>query len=115
MKNLTSKPYDYSPINEQMNLWRQGFIPLPTDYIKYHKTFAMNELDALEKEYDFAVEEVGLVSDGWMDGTRVIRVVITTRSGLRQEMKWNAGHSGGGFMVRAKGGGWISMNEKDLM
>ena len=59
-------------IQRDMKLWRMGLGGLPLDYIKFHIALAKKERSRLTSEYNLNFRENALVSDGWLDGMRVM-------------------------------------------
>ena len=89
-------------VASQMNLWRQGFVGMPDDYIRFHARIARVELQRLQQEYGVTVHgKPTLVRDGWMDGMRVIEAVIENQKGILMKLRWHDGNQG--FFVFGSG------------
>ena len=100
-------------IHNQMLLWREGFAPMPSSYIKFHAKLAQKELKRLKNEYGIALHgKPELVGDGWMDGMRVVQAVIETQTGDLLKLKWH--DSSQRFMETPKGRGSWRLSEKKL-
>lgn len=79
-------------IKKQMDLWREGLIAIPDEYIDFHRKLAEEELEKI-KEYGFEVEDKWMSSDGWLDGMRVLYVDIKDlRTGEIYKIAWDDGN-----------------------
>ena len=98
-------------IQHDMKLWRMGFGGMPLDYIKFHIGLAKKERTRLTSEYNLSFRENALVSDGWMDGMRVMESVVVTPTGREVTLRWNDGSQS--FYLRKHGSSILS--DKDLV
>lgn len=98
-------------ISKKMNLWRQGAIWMPKEYIEFHAERAKEELEALKEQFGIRVVETSLISDGWLDGMKVIRAIVETPSRKLLDLKYS--DSGQNFM-RDTGHGQVMLFDTDL-
>jgi hypothetical protein len=90
-------------IANQMKLWREGFVPMPTEYVQFHLGLAHARLDVLQATYGFRVVEAKLCSAGWFDGMKELNVIVETKSGSLLKLVWC--DSNQDFMKKYNGGG----------
>ena len=101
-------------VTKNMSLWRMGIGGMPQSYIVFHRDCARLELTRLQDKYSLRVHgDPTLVSDGWMDGMRVLQAVVETPTGKLLKLKWH--DSNQGFMAKSPSGGSGALIEKDLV
>lgn len=71
-----------------MKNWQLGFGVMPLTYIEWHEQLARKRLEQLVGENGFRKIEVVLKDDGWMDGMKVLTVIIETLSGKVIKARW---------------------------
>ena len=101
----------WNEINSEMNFWRKGFVAFPSSYIEYHEELAREALENLRLTHMIRVVEIKLERDGWMDGMKVLKVIIETRSGKLEKIIWRDSHSKGNFMMKQESGGQVMIND----
>lgn len=99
-------------IEDQMPLYREGVIPLPVDYIKFHEMCAEVDLNRrLNEGSMILLEDRGLQMDGWCDGMKVRTVVVAENQKHGQPapgawrtltLRW---HTSGAWF--REGAGWV--------
>jgi hypothetical protein len=94
--------FDTDKIRKEMNMWRKGFCAIPQDYLAMHEYCARESLPELEANLDGRVIFVETVSDGWMDGMKVLRAVVETSRHEFVDCRW-ADSNGGGWWKQANG------------
>jgi hypothetical protein len=89
-----------------MDLYRHGLIPLPPVYIAYHRQCA--KADLAKRDWNILVED--MASDGYMDGFKVVRVIVELPWDASENMeqpimrlKW---HESGAWFKAMPSGGW---------
>jgi hypothetical protein len=60
-------------LKQAMKLWRMGEVPMPQDYVVLHKVAALADLPRLLAKLKLTPLGTRMVSDGWMDGMRVVQ------------------------------------------
>jgi hypothetical protein len=102
-------------IASKMKAWRAGFERLRnTGYIEYHERAARDLLPTLASEYRLRIHSTEMVSDGWLDGMRVLSAVVETKSGALLKLKWHDSHGCGSWMKRCPSGGHSTLFDSDL-
>ena len=98
----------------QHKLWHMGFGSM-RPYIKWHATLAQHELARLVDEYNLVKHgKPKLESDGWMDGMRVLTMVVETPTGNLLKLRWHDGNQG--FFKCSQGhGGSSALFAEDLV
>jgi len=113
----TTKKVNYKKdIEPQMKMYRKGLLPLPQSYIDYHRDLAMQSLSSLMQN-GLIVKETKMVSDGWMDGMKVLQAVVQLPV-TDQEMtiSWGDSNSKGGWAKHFESGGRGGVNmESELV
>lgn len=89
MSNKTELP---GSIKGQMHLWREGVVPLPKDYILFHKDLAERALDTLVKDHGLTLHRKYEADQGWMDGMKVVFAVVEEKSGRLVKLSWHDGN-----------------------
>jgi hypothetical protein len=96
-----------------MKLWQMGFGGMPKGYIVFHRDCARLELSRLKDEFGLCVHgDTTLVSDGWMDGMRVLQAIVETPSGSLLKLRWH--DSNQGFFKKFQSGGSGALSKEDL-
>jgi hypothetical protein len=113
MKNSIPKQTLPAELNKLMKLWRMELIPMPQEYIAFHKTLAENRLEAHKETFRIRVLYTEMVSDGWYDGMMGLRAVVETPSGNIKDLRYC--DSNQEFMVKFPNhGGQGMLFDKDL-
>lgn len=94
------------PLKEQMKIWRLGVIPLPPAYIALHEQAARADRDRfLTKRGLFFLLDERLVEQGWMDGMKVLQlVVVDDAAGTLRTFLWSDSGNGSWFEKTPSGG-----------
>lgn len=87
-------------LKRRMKLWRMGECPLPQEYVMMHKAAALADMPRFLASLNLSCAGTRMVSDGWMDGMRVVEV-----AGLADP--WNGGGTRIFRWSDANGGSWF--------
>lgn len=85
----------------KMSWWRMGCIEFPKEYIEFHESLALIKVEYL-KECGYTIHRTYMAADGWMDGMRVLHVIVERGSELFK-LRWHDGNQG--WMRCCLGGG----------
>tara|TARA_R110000824_G_scaffold27426_15_gene93294 strand:- start:2534 stop:2932 length:399 start_codon:yes stop_codon:yes gene_type:complete len=72
----------------KMQLWREGFGPMPVDYIRFNRDLADVEWSRIAQKYNLTLISRALVPDGWMDGMRIREVHASRADGEEITLRW---------------------------
>lgn len=99
-------------LSNSMKLWRDGFLPMPQEYIEFHLNLAEKRLQVLKDAYGFRVVETKLKDAGWFDGMKELNAIIETKRGSLHKLVWC--DSNQDFMEKMPSGGSGSFNAEVL-
>ncbi len=99
-KNKVELPSD---VSLQMKLWRKDEIFLPKAYIKFHEKLARESLENLKKN-GIKIHKTWMEGDGWLDGMRVLHLIVEFKNGDLKKLKWM--DSNQDWFQALSGGGW---------
>lgn len=101
-------------LKSAMNMWRNGFGPLPTEYITTHRRAAESSIPEMLAKLGFdRVIFTEMVSDGWGDGMRTLRVVCEDRLDALHDMRWSDANGGSWFKKCPSGGQALEFTPAD--
>ena len=87
-------------LRRSMKIYRKDLIPLPTRYIELHREAAEATLTELTQRFGLRVLTTEMVSDGWFDGMKVLRVIAEDRAGKLRDVRWSDANGGSWFEQR---------------
>jgi valyl-tRNA synthetase len=90
-------------IKRDMNMWRMGFGCLPTDYIALHEEVAREDAERFAKSRGVIIGVTNMISDGWMDGMRVLQLECQGDDGKDVFYTWNTANGGSWFESSRRG------------
>jgi hypothetical protein len=104
-------PYPRLPaeIEAEMKLWRNGFVPMPQSYIRYHEEAARADLAVQAPRQGWTVHNTYIADDGWMDGCKFLHAIIELRDGTLMKIKWSDSHAW--YEKLSAGWGLLSLNK----
>lgn len=76
-------------IEAQMKLWRQGFIPLPLEYIIFMQNQAESALVPFCEERGWKIRGVWMADDGWCDGMRFVHAAVEVKKNELKLIKFS--------------------------
>ncbi len=89
-------------IENKMKLWRMGAIPLPQEYINWHKEQATIDMERLKENYIIHKEE--MVDDGWLDSVTFLQLIVENKTTRKlAKIKWSDSQH---WYEQCTGGGW---------
>jgi hypothetical protein len=92
--------FRFIDLKAEMNLWRKGLTSLPTTYINLHEQAARASFTELAEVFGLKVRFSEMVSEGWGDGMKVLRVIAETADGEVRSLKWSTANGGSWFTTR---------------
>ena len=78
-------------ISNEMNMWRRGYIGLPTSYIEFHQNLAQQDLNNNAAMRGWTIVSSKMINDGWGDGMKVLSAKIIDTDDKELSIKWHDG------------------------
>ena len=88
-------------ISKEMDLYRNFDFGLPDSYVKYHTFLAT--FDAVVNSNFTILEWKGLVRDGWIDGMKVVQILVLTKDDEEMVLEWSDSHGEGAWFEALHG------------
>jgi hypothetical protein len=90
-------------VKKGMRFFRMGG-SLPQSYVELHKQYALADVDRLLQKYDLTLIKSEMVNDGWMDGMKVLRLIVEQKNKGFKEIRWSDCNGGCWFEKTPSGG-----------
>lgn len=99
-------------IAPSMRMWREGLIPMPTAYVRYHEAVAQDEICQLAADHGLTIHRTYMEDQGWMDGFRCLHAIVETRGGTLLKLQWHdSGHTG--YFMQKLSAGWGKFDPRE--
>jgi hypothetical protein len=91
-------------IKTEMNKYRMGMRNLPNEYIDIHQMSARIDTSHLLQATGMRKLAEEMISDGWIDGMKVLRLICEDRRGQIHDIRWSDANGGSWFEKLPSGG-----------